>query len=278
MTDPGRPDWYHYIYSGLWESKHVAQMGSAIWLYGWILARAHVAQQGGLLEYTHLEAARDLGRDEKTIRRWFSTLEEHGYVLKRARRPYSLQVEVSKWRTIDQWLKSRPHGERTFLPTLSERPDISVPENGHENGHENGQGCPFSHITIKLLGYNSPSGSGSPDPAPNMAEAFGRLLDQLRESKNKSAALREIYILCFGEADAPDYGYLGKVARRVGGAGRLAELMWGLTAKRPSGDVLDYIQGLQKSRNNNGHKGQTHEEKLAIIERHVSRREGHDGD
>jgi hypothetical protein len=42
--------------------------------------------------------------------------------------------------------------------------------------------------------------------------------------------------------DAPDFGYIGKVANKVGGAGRLAELLWQHSAKPPSGDVLAYIQ------------------------------------
>lgn len=41
--------------------------------------------------------------------------------------------------------------------------------------------------------------------------------------------------------DPPDYGYLGKIAKKVSGAGRLAELLWQHSAKPPTGDVLAYI-------------------------------------
>jgi len=64
---------------------------------------------------------------------------------------------------------------------------------------------------------------------------------RLRDSGNYPAELRKIYALCFGEAELPSYGMLGKVAKAVGGAGRLAEIMWQLSAKPPTGDVMAYI-------------------------------------
>lgn len=44
----------------------------------------------------------------------------------------------------------------------------------------------------------------------------------------------------FPGRDPPDFGYVGKIARKVGGAGRLAELMWLASPKPPSGDILAY--------------------------------------
>jgi len=46
--------------------------------------------------------------------------------------------------------------------------------------------------------------------------------------------------------DVPSYAYVAKVASKVGGAGRLAELLWQNSAKPPSGDVLAYIQAQAK--------------------------------
>jgi len=45
-----------------------------------------------------------------------------------------------------------------------------------------------------------------------------------------------------GAVDVPSFAYIGRVANKVGGAGRLAELLWQNAAKPPSGDVLAYIQ------------------------------------
>lgn len=75
-----------------------------------------------------------------------------------------------------------------------------------------------------------------------LALRFRDLLDELKSAGNRNAKLMEIYKLCYGDLDLPAYGRLGKVAKRVGGAGRLADLLWRQTAAPPSGDVLSYIE------------------------------------
>jgi len=82
-------------------------------------------------------------------------------------------------------------------------------------------------------------------PTPPLAVTFQGVLSRLRKARNMTAELRSVYQLCF-EGEPPDFGYLGKAAKAVGGAGRLAELMWQLTAKPPTGDVLAYILATQK--------------------------------
>ncbi len=87
----------------------------------------------------------------------------------------------------------------------------------------------------------------------SLAEQFPQLIENLRDAKNKPATLRRIYVLCFGEhEDMPDYGYFGKAAKQVGGAGRLAELMWLQVTSPPKGDILAYLMGRHK-----GHKVST---------------------
>ena len=44
----------------------------------------------------------------------------------------------------------------------------------------------------------------------------------------------------------PAYGYLGKVAKQVGGAGRLADLLWQHSTRPPTGDLLAYIRAVAK--------------------------------
>ncbi len=99
---------------------------------------------------------------------------------------------------------------------------------------------------------NIPIGADAPiGPAPKpLVDQFQELLRQLRNAKprDRPVILRRVYSLCFGEASAPDYGYLGKVARQVGGAGRLAQLLWQLSANPPSGDVLAYILAMERNR------------------------------
>lgn len=84
--------------------------------------------------------------------------------------------------------------------------------------------------------------SAPPDTSLSLSEKFHQYVEELRNAKNKAAILRQIYVLCFGEhEDMPDYGYLGAAARKVGGAGRLAELMWLQVTNPPKGDILAYL-------------------------------------
>lgn len=242
--------WYFPVYEGLFDAKHVTQMGQSIWLYGWVLARAFAAQRDGILAYTHRDAAMELGVTDRTARLWFDRLQENGYLITRARHPYHLEVEVTNWRSVEEWIKARPEtigaGVRTVKSYHSEV------EIGNENGNENGKKLPLLHISISLSDYHYPSGAEAPAGA-SLADAFRDLLEHLKTAPNKAAILAQIYRLCFGDTDVPDYGYLGKAAKVVGGAGRLAELMWQATTKPPTGDVLAYLMAQAKaSRPGNG--------------------------
>jgi len=72
----------------------------------------------------------------------------------------------------------------------------------------------------------------------------------LQETKNRSAVLRRMFVALYPAHDAPEFGYLGKVARQVGGVGRLAELLWQHSARPPTGDVLAYCAAAAKSGGN----------------------------
>lgn len=102
---------------------------------------------------------------------------------------------------------------------------------------------------------NVPASAGSasaeltpPPPATSLSSQFHAYLEELKVTPNKPATLRSIYALCFGADAAPDYGYLGKTARQVGGAGRLAQLMFELVPRPPAGDVLAYIVAEENAR------------------------------
>jgi hypothetical protein len=255
MSDGSR--WYFPVYEGLFAAEHCEQMGPSLWLYGWIVARAHIAQTGGVIKYNHLTAANDLGKSERTIRLWFQTLQEYGYLITRARHQYHLEVEVTKWRAVEEWWNARrnaPDGQ--LLAGLKGKEGQTGNQNGNENGNQNGNILPPSPIYITLSHYEYPSGSGEP-ARHSLADAFRELLEQLKtiEAKNRPVLLAQIYRLCFGEADVPSYGYLGKIAKEVGGAGRLAELMWQATAKPPTGDVLAYLRNTAKGQAKRNGKG-----------------------
>lgn len=245
MAEHDGSRWYHPVYEGLWEAKHCRQMGPAVWLYGWMLSRAFVARNGGGFVYSHADAARELGVSDKTARLWFERLQQYGYTHIRARHAYHLEVEVTNWRPVEEWLEAKAETERTVNNYRS------VGENGKEigkeNGNKNGKELPLSPISIRLLGYEYPPATqeGATSAPPSLVGAFRWLWELLRDQKNKSATSAEIYRLTFGE-EPPEYGFLGRTAKAVGGWGRMIELFWQVATKRPSGDALEYVMKMGK--------------------------------
>lgn len=242
MTTGSR--WYYRHWEGLIDAKHVKQMGMALWLYEYLISRAHVARRNGLLEYTHVEAAQVLGKTERTIKTWFKALQQQGYISIATRRPYHLEVQVTKWRSFEEWENARQVGDVQYFSPL--------PGGNGERSEERSEGRSENQrhhtITIKLSSYEYPTGSPAEPARCCLTDAFREMLESLKTVTNMAAALRDVYILCFGAADVPSYGYLGKAAKAVGGAGRLAQLMWDVTTNPPTGDVLAYLMATDKHR------------------------------
>jgi hypothetical protein len=82
--------------------------------------------------------------------------------------------------------------------------------------------------------------------------------------------LRHIFVLCFGDADPPDYGYIAKVGKQVGGAGRLAEIMWQLSTKPPTGDVMAYILSVYGRKGKQRGTSERRQEADAVIEQFLA--------
>ena len=90
----------------------------------------------------------------------------------------------------------------------------------------------------------SPASAG-PDGPSTFAD-WQSLLEP--EGGNRPAILRSMHLSLYPGRDPPSFGYIGKVARKVGGAGRLAELLWQNSTRPPTGDVLAYVQGIAKGK------------------------------
>lgn len=85
--------------------------------------------------------------------------------------------------------------------------------------------------------------SADADAAP---VSFSEWHDRIETESNKPAVVRELFETLFPGRDPPDFGYIGRVARRVSGYGRLAELLWQTSTRPPTGDVLAYVSGAHK--------------------------------
>lgn len=112
-----------------------------------------------------------------------------------------------------------------------------------------------------------------PGATPLVADAtptaFPGWLALIRSARNRVAVLVRMYTALFPDHDPPDYGYMGKAARAVGGASNLARLLWEASVRPPVGDVLAYVLQVhrgQAKRGNNRRNGSGDEPTLADFE------------
>lgn len=82
--------------------------------------------------------------------------------------------------------------------------------------------------------------------APTNLEGWLSLVDNPPDGSNSTAVLVRQFQSLFPGRDPPDYGYMGKSAKTVGGPGRMAQLLWMTSAQRVTGDPLRYAMGIAK--------------------------------
>src|SRR5271169_1669689 len=69
----------------LFEERHYARMGAAIWLYGWLVLRqTHQSGEVGFVlggaPVRYREIEEETGFNRRTLERWLSTLRKQGYI------------------------------------------------------------------------------------------------------------------------------------------------------------------------------------------------------
>ena len=90
------------------------------------------------------------------------------------------------------------------------------------------------------------SGEDAGPDGPVTFADWQQLVENPPEGSNRQAVLVRMHESLYPGRDPPSFGYVGKVAKGVGGAGRLAELLWQNSTRPPTGDVLAYVQGVAK--------------------------------
>jgi len=98
-------------------------------------------------------------------------------------------------------------------------------------------------------------------PLPSTFQGWKSMLQE--PGANQPAVIRLMHETLYPEHPPPDYGYCGKVARRVGGYEVLALRLWELAPRPPVGDVFAYIQGIKKG---NGRKESFSEQRKRFLE------------
>lgn len=91
--------------------------------------------------------------------------------------------------------------------------------------------------------------------APSTFPDWLKRVQQPPDGSNRTAVLVEMHQVLYPGRDPPDFGYMGKTAKSIGGAGYMAELLWKHSTKPPTGDVLAYIQAAEKRRKERGNGG-----------------------
>ena len=94
------PNWWTPLWKGLLvepSAKHYEAMGSAVWLYLYLLVYAN--RLSGMLFRRTATIAKDMGLSCRTISRWLKILKVGQYIETR-RTGHALQISITKWKPI----------------------------------------------------------------------------------------------------------------------------------------------------------------------------------
>ena len=82
--------------------------------------------------------------------------------------------------------------------------------------------------------------------APLTFQEWQERIEHPPDGSNRTAQLVSMYATLYPGRSPPEFGYMGKMARDVGGAGRMAELLWQASTRPPAGDILRYCARIAK--------------------------------
>jgi hypothetical protein len=90
----------------LFEARHYERMGSAVWLYAWLVLRQthQTGETGWVLggaPVSYREIEEETGFNDRTLERWMSTLRRYGYI----------QTEAAMGGLIVRITKAKKHGQ-----------------------------------------------------------------------------------------------------------------------------------------------------------------------
>jgi hypothetical protein len=81
--------------------------------------------------------------------------------------------------------------------------------------------------------------SGEPSTFPEWQE-------RLSSEKNKPAVIMEMCDKLYPKNDKPTFGHIGRAIKTLGGAGRLLDLLWRHSSRPPTGNPVQFVQGVAK--------------------------------
>jgi hypothetical protein len=100
----------------LFEARHYARMGSAVWLYGWLVLR-QTHQSGSVgwvlggspVRYSEIEE--ETGFNRRTLERWLSTLRREGYI-ETTTAQGGVSIRITKAKKFPQGVRKSAEGVR----------------------------------------------------------------------------------------------------------------------------------------------------------------------
>jgi DNA-binding transcriptional ArsR family regulator len=102
-TSSRQKRWWRAVWRGLVvdpEAKHYRTMGSALWLFIYLVI--HANPKSGTLSRKYRTIAEEMGVSQRTVRSWLARLMRHGYVTA-ARTGRSQVIHISKWKNASAY-------------------------------------------------------------------------------------------------------------------------------------------------------------------------------
>ncbi|MGB8523006.1 MAG: hypothetical protein WCD43_08575 [Candidatus Acidiferrales bacterium] len=117
----------------LFEARHYARMGSAIWLYGWLVLRQ--THQSGSVGWVlggapvrYREIEEETGFNRRTLERWLSALRREGYIETTVAQE-GISIRITKAKKFPQGVCKSAEGVRRIAAGPTRNCGASAPQN-----------------------------------------------------------------------------------------------------------------------------------------------------
>jgi Helix-turn-helix domain len=100
LNHPAAKSWWAALWRGLivdQSAKHYKAIGSAIWLYMYLLL--HADRRTGILARKIATIAKDMHLSERTVQYWLARLRKARYVIVR-NSGRALEIHIQKWKPL----------------------------------------------------------------------------------------------------------------------------------------------------------------------------------
>ena len=117
----------------LFEARHYARMGSAIWLYGWLVLRQ--THQSGSVGWVlggapvrYREIEEETGFNRRTLERWLSALRREGYIETTVAQE-GISIRITKAKKFPQGVRKSAEGVRRIAASPTRNCGASATQN-----------------------------------------------------------------------------------------------------------------------------------------------------